>query len=171
MILSYVQVLGMSNLSFNTSTLVSTHRHFHNLIIISFCLLFTSSFIGELDSAHRPYLISVRPCVLLTGRGRRKSHTWYQHSPVTRCVPLARIQNFATDLARPPAHCQIPALHIHHEHSFHSGHCRHHQLEFQVCINISLSSPNGFPPKKRPLIGRPDRLANQCPVLFWRETT
>ena len=132
MILSYVQVLGMSNLSFNTSTLVSTYRRFHNLIIISFCLLFTSSFIGELDSAHRPYLISVRPCVLLTGRGRRKSHTWYQHSPVTRCVPLARIQNFATDLARPPAHCQIPALHIHHEHGLNPGHCGHHQLELQV---------------------------------------
>ena len=134
MILSYVQVLGMSNLSFNTSTLVSTYRRFHNLIIISFCLLFTSSFIGELDSAHRPYLISVRPCVLLTGRGRRKSHTWYQHSPVTRCVPLARIQNFATDLARPPAHCQIPAIYIHHEHGLHPGHCCHHQLELQVCL-------------------------------------
>ena len=27
-------------------------------------------------------------------------------------------------------------------------------------------SPNGFPPKNRPLIGRPDRLANQSPVFF-----
>ena len=129
-------VLGMSNLSLDTS---NNRLAFQlNLKIISFFV----SFIGELDSAHRPYLISVRPCVLLTGRGRRKSHTWYQHSPVTRCVPLARIQNFATDLARPPAHCQIPALHIHHEHSFHSGHCRHHQLEFQVCIWIT--HPNRY---------------------------
>ena len=87
---------------------------------------------GELDFTHRPYFISLRPGVLLAGRSRRKSDIGYQHSPVTRCVPLARIQNFATDLARPPAHCQIPALHIHHEHGLNPGHCGHHQLELQV---------------------------------------
>ena len=109
-------------------------RALHTTYLLNEMIFLFTIFLGELDSAHRPHLLSVRPCVLLTGRGRRKSHTWYQHSPVTRCVPLARIQNFATDLARPPAHCQIPALHIHHEHSLHSGHCCHHQLEFQVCI-------------------------------------
>ena len=31
-------------------------------------------------------------------------------------------------------------------------------------------SSSGFLPEKRPLIGRPDKLANQKPVL-WQETT
>ena len=91
------------------------------MIIISFCLLFTSSFIGELDSAHRPYLISVRPCVLLTGRGRRKSHTWYQHSPVTRCVSSAGIENPAANFSCAAINRQIPALYVHHEHRLHPG--------------------------------------------------
>ena len=90
------------------------------------------------------YLFSLGSAVLkifvITG------YTWYQHSPVTRCVPLARIQNFATDLARPPAHCQIPALYIHHEHGLHPGHCCHHQLELQVCLLLTRKCP----PRKCP---------------------
>ena len=45
----------------------------------------------QLDSPHRPHLIPLRPRVLLAGRGRRKGHFRHQHSPLTRCVPLARL--------------------------------------------------------------------------------
>ena len=85
----------------------------------------------QLDPPHRPHLIPLRPGVLLACRGWRKGHLRHQHSPLTRCVPLARLQNLTADIARPPAHCQIPAIHIHHEHGLHPCHGRHHQLEFQ----------------------------------------
>ena len=63
-------------------------------------------------------------------------HSFYfrhQHSPLTRCVPPARIKNLTADIARPTAHCQIPVIHIHNEHGLHPRHSRHYQLELQVC--------------------------------------
>ena len=64
-------------------------------------------------------------------------HSFYfrhQHSPLTRCVPPARIKNLTADIARPTAHCQIPVIHIHNEHGLHPRHSRHYQLELQVCF-------------------------------------
>ena len=65
-------------------------------------------------------------------------HSFYfrhQHSPLTRCVPPARIKNLTADIARPTAHCQIPVIHIHNEHGLHPRHSRHYQLELQVCTH------------------------------------
>ena len=64
-----------------------------------------------------------------------KGDVGHQYSAVTRCVLAARVKNPSTDIDRVAAHCQIPALHLHHEHRLHSSHCCHHQLELQGAQN------------------------------------
>lgn len=85
---------------------------------------------GELDTAHGPHIFPVRASVLLASRSRRKGHAGHQHFTVTSRLPTARFQNTATHFFSTAAHRQILAIHVHHEHSQHIGHCYHHQLEF-----------------------------------------
>ena len=48
-------------------------------------------------------------------------YTWYQHSPVTRCVSSAGIENPAANFSCAAINRQIPALYVHHEHRLHPG--------------------------------------------------
>ena len=92
---------------------------------------------GQLDSTHGPHFFSLRFGLLLAGRGRREGHTGHQHSPVTGCVPAARLQDSSADIARLAAHRQISSIHFYYEHVVHIGDGGHHQLEFQGSANPS----------------------------------
>ena len=48
-------------------------------------------------------------------------YTWYQHSPVTRCVSSAGIENPAANFSCAATYRQIPALYVHYEHRLHPG--------------------------------------------------
>ena len=114
----------------------------------------------QFNPSHRPHFIPLRARILLARRGWREGylrwvyfeetfphkkeigylitsrlfHHRHQHSPVTCRVPAARVKDSPAHLTRPTAHRQIPALHLHHEHSLHPGYRRHHQLELQVRV-------------------------------------
>ena len=69
--------------------------------------------------------------VLSPSRGRGEGDTRHQHSPLTCCVPLARLQDSAADISRAPSDRQVSPLHLHHEHCQYPRHGHHHQLELQ----------------------------------------
>lgn len=102
---------------------------------------------SQLDFADGAHFIPVRFGLLLTGRGRRESHARHQHSAVSRCVPAARFENFAANVARPATHRQIPSVHLHYEHALHSGDGGHHQLELQGTADPPHAQldPGGLP--------------------------
>jgi len=83
----------------------------------------------EFDTAHSPHIFPVRASVLLASRSRRKGHAGHKHFTVTSRLPTARLQNTATHFFSTAAHRQILAIHVHHEHRQHIGHCYHNQLE------------------------------------------
>lgn len=84
----------------------------------------------ESYTANSSYFISLRARILSTGRGWRESDPGNQYSPVTGCVPFARIENLASYIACTTSDSQISPFHVHNEHGQYSRHCHHHQLEF-----------------------------------------
>ena len=51
---------------------------------------------------------------------------------LTGCVSTAGVKDSSANVFGAATHCQIPPVHICHEHTFHISHSCYNQLEFQV---------------------------------------
>lgn len=84
---------------------------------------------SESDSPNRADILPLCVSVLPASGGWGESHPRDQHSPLTRRVSLASLQNTSSDVAGATFDRQILIIHIHHEHCKYPSHCYHHQLE------------------------------------------